>query len=172
MAILFKNFKKNIFNSVPLIILYFLCISEIDTSFSNLFEILSFNLQLIVIYYWMLRDQTILGTGHVFTAGIVNDVGMGLPLGISSITYLVITFAASYIKQLTVKFSLFSDWFTFLIAIFFSNLVFLIFIFNFTDIRLSYAEIFYNSFFTVLFYPIFWFCFQFYKNLMYLEKNE
>ena len=80
MAILYKNLRSNIVNLLPLIVLYYLSLSEIDTHFSNMFEILSFNLQIIVIYYWMLRNSNVLGNGHVFFAGIINDVVMGLPL--------------------------------------------------------------------------------------------
>ena len=49
MAILYKNLRASVANSIPLIILYYLSISEIDTHFSNMFEILSFNLQIIII---------------------------------------------------------------------------------------------------------------------------
>ena len=41
MAIIYKNFREHIVNVLPLIILYYLSISEIDTHFSNFFEILS-----------------------------------------------------------------------------------------------------------------------------------
>ena len=113
MAILYKNLRSSIINSFPLITLYYLSISEIDTHFSNMFEILSFNLQIIIIYYWMLKNSSVLGNGHIFFAGIINDVVMGLPLGISSISYLTVSFVASYIRQVTVNMSLFTDWFTF-----------------------------------------------------------
>ena len=119
MAILYKNLRFSIINSIPLITLYYLSISEIDTHFSNMFEILSFNLQIIIIYYWMLKNSSVLGNGHIFFAGIINDVVMGLPLGISSISYLTVSFVASYIRQVTVNMSLFTDWFTFILAIFF-----------------------------------------------------
>ena len=56
MAIIFKNFREKIINLGPLILLYFFSISEVDAQFSNLFEILSFNLQLIIVYYWMLKE--------------------------------------------------------------------------------------------------------------------
>ena len=152
MAILYKNFRASIVNSLPLLILYYLSISEIDTNFSNMFEILSFNLQIIVIYYWMLKNSSVLGNGHIFFAGIINDVVMGLPLGISSISYLTVSLVASYIRQVTVNISLFTDWFTFLLAIFFSNLIYLILILNFsnlqvmTDSALTSIFIFYFSF--------------------------
>ena len=40
-----------IINLGPLLLLYYLSISEIDTHFENFFEILSFNIQLIIIYF-------------------------------------------------------------------------------------------------------------------------
>jgi len=172
MAIFYKNLRSSLINSFPLITLYYLSISEIDTHFSNMFEILSFNLQIIIIYYWMLKNSSVLGNGHIFFAGIINDVVMGLPLGISSISYLTVSFVASYIRQVTVNMSLFTDWFTFILAIFFSNLVYLVLILNFSDLQLSYVDISYNAFFTFLFYPFIWAIFNFYKKIMYLRADD
>ena len=172
MAILYKNIRANIINSFPLIILYYLSISEMDTHFSNMFEILSFNLQIIIVYYWMLKNSSVLGNGHIFFAGIINDAVMGLPLGISSISYLTVSFVASYIRQVTVNMSLFTDWFTFILAIFFSNLIFLILITNFSNLQISYVDISYNAFFTFLFYPFIWTIFNFYKKIMFLRADD
>ena len=172
MAILYKNLRSSLINSFPLITLYYLSISEIDTHFSNMFEILSINLQIIIIYYWMLKNSSVLGNGHIFFAGIINDVVMGLPLGISSISYLTVSFVASYIRQVTVNMSLFTDWFTFILAIFFSNLVYLVLILNFSDLQLSYVDISYNAFFTFLFYPFIWAIFNFYKKIMFLRADD
>ena len=172
MAILYKNLRSSLINSFPLITLYYLSISEIDTHFSNMFEILSFNLQIIIIYYWMLKNSSVLGNGHIFFAGIINDAVMGLPLGISSISYLTVSFAAAYIRQVTVNMSLFTDWFTFILAIFFSNLVYLVLIMNFSDLQLSYVDISYNAFFTFLFYTFLWAIFNFYKKIMYLRADD
>ena len=151
MAIIYKNLRSSLINSFPLIILYYLSISEIDTHFSNMFEILSFNLQIIIVYYWMLKNSSVLGNGHIFFAGIINDAVMGLPLGISSISYLTVSFVASYIRQVTVNMSLFTDWFTFILAIFFSNLIYLILITNFSNLLISYVIMSYNAFFSFVF---------------------
>ena len=172
MAILYKNFRSSVINSFPLITLYYLSISEIDTHFSNMFEILSFNLQIIIIYYWMLKNSSVLGNGHIFFAGIINDAVMGFPLGISSISYLTVSFVASYIRQVTVNMSLFTDWFTFILAIFFSNLIYLILITNFSNLQISYVDISYNAFFTFLFYPFIWAIFNFYKKIMFLRSDD
>lgn len=172
MAIVYRNIRKQISYILPIFLLYFLSITELDTQFSNYFEILSFNLQLIIIYYWMLKNPTVLGNGHVFFAGIINDVIMALPLGTSAICYLVVSFVASYIRQVTVNTSIFTDWFTFLIAIFFSNLTFLILLTKFTNLNITYTELFYNSFFTFLFYPIFWLIFKQYKSITNIPSDE
>ena len=120
----------------------------------------------------MLHEDTILGNGHIFLAGIINDVVVGLPLGSSAISYLVVSLVASYIKNVTVNFSLFTDWFTFLLAIFFSNLCFILLLNNFTNLLITYNEIFYNSFFTFLFYPVFWGFFSIYKRLIMVRKDD
>ena len=65
----FKMIRKLI-NLGPLILLYYLSISEIDTHFENYFEILSFNIQLIIIYFWILKRPSVLGNGHIFFAGL------------------------------------------------------------------------------------------------------
>ena len=81
MAVLInKGFKERFLGLAPLILLYFLCITETDTKFTNHFEILSFELQLIIIYYWKLKNPSLLGNGHIFLAGIINDVITGLPM--------------------------------------------------------------------------------------------
>ena len=165
-----KGINKLI-NLGPIILLYYLSISELDSYFEDFFEILSFNIQLIIIYFWSLKKPELLGNGHIFFAGIINDVVMGLPLGISSLTYLIVSFVATYVKNMTVNTSITSDWFTILIAIFFSNLIFLILLINFTQISLSITEISYNTFFTLIFFPFFWLIFNFYNSLIIVTKN-
>ena len=166
----FKLMQKSI-NFGPLILLYYLSISEIDTYFENYFEILSFNIQLIIIYFWCLKRPEVFGNGHIFFAGLINDAVMGIPLGVSSISYLVTSLVATYVKNMTVNTSITTDWFTFFIAIFSSNSIFLILITNFSDIILSFTEISYNTFFTLIFFPFFWFIFNFYNSAINTGKN-
>tara|TARA_Y100000992_G_scaffold302144_1_gene275196 strand:- start:1294 stop:1806 length:513 start_codon:yes stop_codon:yes gene_type:complete len=166
----FKLLQKAI-NFGPLIFLYYLSISEIDTYFENYFEILSFNIQLIIIYFWSLKRPEILGNGHIFFAGLINDTVMGVPLGLSSISYLVTSLIATYVKNMTVNTSITTDWFTFFVAIFCSNSVFLILIINFSEISVSFTEISYNTFFTLIFFPFFWFLFNLYNSIVTSGKN-
>ena len=158
-------------NLGPLILLYYLSISEIDSHFENYFEILSFNIQLIIIYFWMLKRPELLGSGHIFFSGLINDVVMGFPLGLSSLSYLVISLVATYVKNMTVNTRITTDWFTFFIAIFFSNLIFYILVSNFSELTVSITEISYNTFFTLIFFPFFWFLFNFYNSMITSGKN-
>ena len=166
-----KNPINKIINLGPLILLYYLSISEIDSHFENYFEILSFNIQLIIIYFWMLKRPELLGSGHIFFSGLINDVVMGFPLGLSSLSYLVISLVATYVKNMTVNTRITTDWFTFFIAIFFSNLIFYILVSNFSELTVSITEISYNTFFTLIFFPFFWFLFNFYNLMITSGKN-
>ena len=158
-------------NLGPLILLYYLSISEIDSHFENYFEILSFNIQLIIIYFWVSKRPEALGNGHVFFAGLINDVVIGFPLGLSSLSYLVVSFVATYVKNMTVNTRITTDWFTFFIAIFFSNAIFFALLTNFSETTVSITEMSYNTFFTLLFFPFFWFIFTYYNSIITTGKN-
>ena len=118
------NILNKIYAAGPLILLYYLSISEVDANLENLLDIFSINLQIIIIYFWMIKRPGLMGTGHIFVAGLINDVVMGFPLGISSLSYLVVCFVGNYVRNKSVNTTLASDWFTFLIALLFSNLLF------------------------------------------------
>ena len=159
--------KINILNKIylagPLILLYYLSISEVDTNLENTLEIFSINLQIIIIYFWMIKKPSLMGTGHIFVAGLINDVVMGFPLGISSLSYLIVCFVGNYVRNKSVNTTLASDWFTFLIALLFSNLLFFSLINNFSDLVIPFSKIGYNTFFTLFLFPIFWFLFNIYQ---------
>ena len=158
------NLINKLFNSGPLILLYFLSISEIDTNLEKVFEIFTFNLPIIIIYFWILKKPSVMGTGHIFVTGLINDVVMGFPLGISSLSYLVVCFFSNYVRNKSVNTTIASDWFTFFIALIFANLLFFSLLINFSDIVISYAKIGYNSFFTLFLFPILWLIFSVYQT--------
>ena len=116
------NILNKLFSAGPLFLLYYLSISEVDTNLEKLFEVFSLNLQIIIIYFWIIKRPNLMGTGHIFLAGLINDVVMGVPLGLSSLSYLVISLVATYVKNMTVNTSITTDWFTFFIALIISNL--------------------------------------------------
>ena len=122
MAIILKGFREVLLRLGPLILLIYVCISEFHTQFYY-WSIFSFNLQFIIIYYWILRDPSILGYGFVFLCGIINDVILSLPLGTSPLSYLFVSLVAAYVRNATVRSTLFTDWFTFVVAILGGNLL-------------------------------------------------
>jgi rod shape-determining protein MreD len=162
---------RKLINLGPVILLYYLSISEIDAYFENYFEILSFNIQLIIIYFWSLKRPQVIGNGNIFFAGLINDTVMGIPLGLSSLSYLIVSLVATYIKNMTVNTSITTDWFTFLIAICLSNLTVLILLNNFSNLSVSFIEMSYNTFFSLIFYPFFWFFFNLYNTIITTGKN-
>ena len=157
------NILNKIYAAGPLILLYYLSISEVDANLENLLDIFSINLQIIIIYFWMIKRPSMMGTGHIFVAGLINDVVMGFPLGISSLSYLLVCFVGNYVRNKSVNTTLASDWFTFLIALLFSNLLFFSLINNFSDLVIPFSKIGYNTFFTLFLFPIFWFLFNIYQ---------
>jgi len=157
------NLMTKIFNAGPLLLLYYLSISEVDTNLEKIFEIFTFNLPIIIIYFWILKRPSVMGTGHIFIAGLINDVVMGFPLGISSLSYLVVCFFSNYVRNKSVNTTIASDWFTFFIALIFANLLFFSLLNSFSDIAISYTKIGYNTFFTLFSFPIMWLIFSFYQ---------
>ena len=158
---IYKHIKKFLLESFPIILLYILAFS----SFEGIKEIqnialFSFSLQMIIIYIYVLKFQDYLGYGHIFVAGIINDVVIGTPLGVTSLTYLVLCFFTSYIRNVTLRSKMTTEWFTFIPAIFFSNLIFFVIVYNFSNLSFYYIELLRNSFFTFLFFPIFYFFFK------------
>ena len=168
---LISKYKLQILKSLPLIIFYFL----IFNSFEGLREIetlnnFSFKLQMIIIYFYVLKFPDQLGLGHVFLGGIINDIILGTPMGTSSLSFLILAFFTSYMKNVTLRSKMSAEWFTFIPALFFSNLVYFIIVNNFSNLSFYYLELLRSSFFTFLFFPIFYYIFNNYQKL--ISKRE
>ena len=100
----------------------------------------------------------------VFIAGLFNDTVVGLPLGISSLSYLLICIAAAYIRNITIRPNPVKDWFYFLFIISLINSLnytILTLFFSFDLILMSYLV---NVFFTFTFYIIFVSIFKYYMR--------
>ena len=154
----FKFIKEKFVKSLPLVILYFLSLNSFvlvkDIPNVNVF---SFNLQMIIIYFYALKFPEYLGFGHVFLIGIFKDVLIGTPLGSTALCYLVLCLVATYLRNVTIRPRLSSEWFTFVPALFFSNATYFIIINNFSNLSFYYVELLRVTFFTFLFFPIFYF---------------
>ena len=169
MALTYKTIKFKFFELLPLFLLFFISLngsSVIDLKF------FSINIHYILVYYWVLRQPQSLGYGFIFLCGIINDVVLSLPLCVSALSYLFVTLVAAYVKNATVRSTLFTDWFTFLIAVLIGNFTTYLLLNKFTETRIEYDSMFFNSLFTFILYPAFWLTFEVYKRLINLKTYD
>jgi len=119
-----------------------------------------------------LRDPSILGYGFVFLCGLINDVILSLPLGTSTLSYLFVSLVAAYVRNATVRSTLFTDWFTFVVAVLIGNFITYFLLKKFTVIKVEYTSMFFNSLFTFILYPAFWTLFELYRRLINLKTYD
>ena len=100
MAFLFKRVKLKFLEIIPLLLLLYFSLNGISVVDFKLFSI---NLHYILIYYWVLRQPEALGYGFIFISGIITDVVIGLPLGISGLSLLKVAAVAAYVRVVTVR---------------------------------------------------------------------
>ena len=172
MSVEYKKTKvKKFLELAPLILLFVSVLNEIDFNYLN-FKYFSFNFPFILIYYWSLRRDESLGYGFIFLSGLFNDTVMGFPIGLSSLTYLIICGFAAYLKYITLRPNKVNDWLFFLVTILVAssiNYILLITIFN---INVNYYDLIGNIFFTFLLYFIFSYIFDLYFNLVFRKKKN
>ena len=148
------NFINKLLRYFPLILLFFSVLNEFDIDVPSI-GLLSFNLPFIIIFYWSLKDPDHIGSGLIFISGILNDVTLGHPIGVSSFIYLIIIAFASYLRNITLRPSIYKDSIVFLVAISFAssvNALILSFIFS---AEIIFYEIITNIIFTFLLYFLF-----------------
>ncbi len=164
-----SKFKTSIANRfllyLPLVLLFISVFNEFDFNYLN-YKYFSFNFPFILIFYWSLKRIETLGYGYIFIAGMFNDAVLGFPIGISSLTYLIICGFAAYLKNITLRPNNFKDWFYFLFTILFANSVNYFLLTLFFSMDINYYEILGNIVFTFLLYYIFAYFFDFYRKII------
>ena len=108
-----KNLLYKVYTWLPILALFISVFNEFDFNYLNI-DYFSFNFPFILIFYWSLKGGEKLGYGFVFIAGLINDVVVGLPMGISSLSYLLICGFAVYLRNITLRPNLIKDWLFFL----------------------------------------------------------
>lgn len=162
MAFLFKQIKLKFLELIPLILLFFISLtgnSVID------FKFFSINLLYILIYFWVLRQPETIGFGFIFFAGIVSDIVIGLPIGASALSLLVVAGVAAYVRVVTVRIALLNDWLSFIPALLIGNFVYFLSLY-YSGHALDYLYLFKNSIFTFIFYPIMWVIFTIIQRMI------
>ena len=160
-----SNFKKVLENG-PIILLIVSVLNEFDFNYLNL-KYFSFNFPFILIYYWSLKRSGNLGYGLIFLSGLFNDIVTGLPIGISSLAYLLICGFSAYLRNITLRPSAIKDWFFFGFTILVVNSLIYLIISLIFNVQLNYYSILVNILFTFLFYIIFNGIFHYYQKLIF-----
>ena len=150
--------KKNLFYKVytwlPILALFISVFNEFDFNYLNI-DYFSFNFPFILIFYFALKAYQRFDYFLVFLAGLFNDTVVGLPLGISSLSYILICIFATYLRNITISPNLIKDWFYFLFIISLINSINFSVLFLFFSYELDITLFIVNNFFTFLFYIIF-----------------
>ncbi len=146
---------------LPLLVLFISVMNEFDLNYLNL-KYFSFNFPYILIFFFTLKDFKNFDYILVFLAGLVNDTVVGLPLGISSLSYLLICISTSYFRNITIRPNPIKDWFYFLFIISLINSINYSLLTLFFSLNLVLMNYIVNTFFTFLFYIIFVSFFKYY----------
>ena len=160
-----KNIRYSLYKNTPVLLLFISVLNEID--FNNLgLKYFSFNFVYILIFHYNLKRDGGIGYVSLFIAGLFNDVINGIPMGISSLCYLLLCVFAVYLRNITLRPSLIKDWITFLISILVLNFITFIYLFWFHDYEINYLNQAVNTFFTFLLYFIFSNIFKVYDEVI------
>jgi len=160
-----KNIKSRVYKFFPVTLLFFSVLNEFD--FNNLgLKYFSFNFSYILIFYYSLKKSENMGLGLVFVAGLFNDVVVGLPMGLSSLIYLLLCGSTAYLRNITLSPNLFKDWLFFLVTILCLNSLSFMILNFFFDFEIIYFNEIINVTFTFLLYFIFSNLFDFIERLI------
>ena len=154
----------------PILLLFVSVLNEFDFNYLEL-KYFSFNFPFVLIFYWSLKKTESLGYGLIFIAGLFNDVVVGFPMGISSLTYLLICGFAAYFRNITLNPTLLKDWFFFLLTILVVNSMMYSLLVLFFSFNLNYNDLIVNLIFTFLLYVICANIFETYQKLIFGNQN-
>jgi len=164
------NIFKQFLEKGPIILLFIATLNEFDFNYLEL-KYFSFNFPFILIYYWSLKRPGSLGYGLIFLSGLFNDAVTGLPIGVSSLSYLFICGFSSYLRNITLRPNKINDWFFFGFTILVVNSLMFAISNVFFNVQIIYSDVLVNILFTFLFYIIFSSLFEYYKNLVFGATN-
>ena len=155
----------------PVIILFASVFNEFDFNYLKI-EYFSFNFAHILIFYWTLRNPNSLGYTSIFLAGLINDVVIGIPIGISSFCYLIICTVTAYIRNITLSPHFINDWLSLLFTILLVNSIQVLILDLIFNLDVDYMRYLVNSGFTFIFYPVFFFIFNHLDRKNQIKKND
>tara|TARA_B100001121_G_C18478323_1_gene521259 strand:+ start:192 stop:650 length:459 start_codon:yes stop_codon:yes gene_type:complete len=151
--------------------LFFSVFNEFDFNYLKL-DYFAFNFVHLLIFFWTLRNPDKLGYLVIFFAGIINDVVIGIPIGISSFCYLILCLVTAYLRNITLSPNFIKDWMSLLFTILLINSIQVIILDLVFLIQVNYVNYLINSGFTFLFYPIFFVFFNFLDERLSYQAND
>ena len=166
-----NNFFKSLMFYFPTLILFLSVLNEIDLNYLAI-EYFSFNFAHVLIFYWTLKNPYYLSYGSIFIAGLINDVVIGIPIGISSFCYLLICTVTAYLRNITLTPNFINDWLSLLFTILLINSIQVMSLDLIFSIEVSYMKYFINSGFTFILYPLFLFIFNILEKRIKFQKND
>lgn len=166
-----NNFFKSLMLYSPSIILFVSVLNETDLNYLEI-EYFSFNFVYILIFYWTLKSPFYLSYGSIFIAGLINDVIVGMPIGISSFCYLLICAVTAYLRNITITPHFVNDWLSLLFTILLVNSIQVISLDFLFSIEVNYMKYFMNAGFTFVFYPFFSILFNSLERRIKYQKND
>jgi len=164
-------FLRVLLSYLPLILLFFSVFNEFDFNYLKL-DYFAFNFVHLLIFFWTLRNPDKLGYLAIFFAGIINDVVIGIPVGISSFCYLILCSVTAYIRNITLSPNFMKDWISLLFTILLINSIQVIILDLIFLTTVDYTNYLINSGFTFLFYPIFFLIFNFLNERISYQTND
>ena len=165
------SFLNILFSYFPIGILFLSVFNDFDFNYLKI-EYFAFNFAHILIFFWTLKNPDHLGYTSIFVAGIINDVIIGLPIGISSFCYLLICTATAYIRNITLSPNFINDWLSFLFIVLLVNSIQVTILELIFLTEVNYLKYLINTGFTFLFYPIFFFFFNIINNKISFRLND
>ena len=160
-----------IFSYFPIVVLFISAFNEFDFNYLKI-QYFSFNFIHILIFFWTLKNPNHLGYISIFMAGVVNDVIVGLPLGVSSFCYLLICSVTAYVRNITLSPNFINDWLSFLFTILLINSLQIIILDLIFLIQVDYMKYLINTGFTFIFYPLFFFIFNYMNKKIIVKLND
>ena len=166
-----ESFLNILLSYFPVGLLFLSVFNDFDFNYLKI-EYFAFNFAHILIFFWTLKNPDHLGYTSIFVAGIVNDVIIGIPIGISSFCYLLICATTAYIRNITLSPNFINDWLSFLLTILLINSIQVTILDLIFLIEVDYLKYLINTGFTFLFYPIFFFFFNFINHKISFKLND
>ena len=155
----------------PTLALFLSVLNEIDLNYLEI-EYFSFNFVYILIFYWTLKNANYLGYGSIFISGLINDVVIGTPIGISSFCFLLICAVTAYLRNITITPHFINDWISLLFTILLVNSIQALALDLIFSFEVNYMKYFINTGFTFIFYPLFLFIFDSLERKIKIKKND